>query len=117
MPDRFVLYKKHFVEQVKDKTAPRRRNRKQIEQILKDFEQSGIPAKEFCLIHQIHPSNFHKWKSRYKSKAPKKARSSSFASLDIIDPAPAFISSLFCEVKGIKIYQPVSATFLKELIK
>ena len=93
-----------------------RRNRQQITEILKSFEQSGIPAKEFCQIHQIHPSNFHKWKSRYKSKAPKKARSSSFASLSIIESSPA-PSCLFCEVKGIKIYQPVSATFLKELIR
>lgn len=100
-----------------NKPGRRRRNGQQIVQFRKDFEQSGVSAKEFCLIHQIHPNNFHKWKSRYKGKAAKNVKSSVFASVDIIDHSPASTSNFFCEVKGAKICQPVSASFLKELIR
>ena len=37
------------MEQINNKPGRQRRNGQQIVQILKDFEQSGISVKEFCL--------------------------------------------------------------------
>jgi transposase-like protein len=90
----------------------RRRNKEQILDLLRAFESSSLSVKEFCKTHNINAVNFHKWRSRYNLKAGGKKRISSFASVDIVSSR----SGLFAEVNGIRIYQPVSASFLKELL-
>lgn len=92
-----------------------RRNKQQIQDLLKEFEQSNLSAKDFCKKHQISRPNFHKWKSRYNSKRIFKNKNAGFATVEVVD-LPGALQSLFAEVKGIRIYQPVSASFLKELL-
>ena len=73
-----------------------------------------MSVKEFCSEHSIHPATFHKWQGRYKTDAKKQKKAlSGFAALKISEPPLS--SCLFAEVKGIKIYQPVAASYLKEL--
>ena len=86
-----------------------RRSAEEIIHLLTEFEKANVSVKEFCATHNISRASFHKWQSRYKSKEP----IAGFVPLQIASLiAPAV---LFAEVKGIKIYQPVTAAYLKEL--
>ena len=89
----------------------KRKTRDQIAEILRKFTESGSTVKQFCEDHQIAPVTFHKWQSRMKGKSLNKEIKAGFTQLQV---NPTF-DSLFAEVKGIRIYQQVSASFLKEL--
>lgn len=92
-----------------------RRNRKtpeQIADILNKFAESGSTVKQFCEDHQIVAGTFHKWQNRVKIKSSKKLVHAGFAQIQV-NP---LVNSLFAEVKGLRIYQPVSAAYLKELL-
>ena len=86
------------------------RGKPQIEQLLTEHVQSGQSARAFCAAHGIAVGTFYHWKEKYgKSKARKKA---GFATVEIV---PSTGNGLFAEVGAIKIYQAVSAAYLKEL--
>jgi hypothetical protein len=102
------------MDRMEQKPLRLRRNRRQIVELLEQFENAGVSVADFCKQHHISISNFHKWKSRYKSKPVAKNKTSVFTTLDILSSSSP--ASLFAEVKGIKIYQPVSASFLKDLL-
>jgi hypothetical protein len=90
-----------------------RRTSAEIKQLLEDFKLSGINANEFCKSIGITEGVFYKWRSRYGEKAPPKQNG--FVNLQT--PSTAGCEpGLFAEVKGIRIYQTVSAQFLKELL-
>lgn len=81
--------------------------------MLATYKSSGLTASEFCERNQIHRSNFYKWVSRrpkQKNNA-RKIRRSAFATVQV----SASESLLFAEVNGIRIYQAVAASYLKEL--
>jgi hypothetical protein len=89
-----------------------RRSKQQILDLLSVFENSNLTVQEFCSTHNINAGNFHKWTSRYKrNTGTEKFIAGGFAAMNIV----ASHSGLFAEVNGIRIYQPVSASFLKEL--
>ena len=92
-------------------TTRRRRNKQQIIDLLNVFESSNLSVKEFCKTHNLNAVNFHKWRSRYNRKPVSKKKTPGFATVDIVPSR----SGLFAEVNGIRIYQPVDASFLKEL--
>ena len=96
------------MEQLQSKRT--RRTSAEIKQLLEDFKQSGTDANEFCKVHGITEGVFYKWRSRYGEKAASKQNG--FVSLQ----APSNEHGLFAEVKGIRIYQAVSAAYLKELL-
>lgn len=112
--DRFVVFESFIMEQINTKTMRHRRSKQQIQDLLTEFEQSKTTAKDFCRQHNISAGNFYKWKSRYGGNAGKKT-SSGFTVVDVVD-SPSVLQGLFAEVKGIKIYQAVSASFLKALL-
>ena len=95
-------------------TQPARRTRKQIQQLLAEFSASDVSVKEFCAARAIKAACFRKWQTRYKDRATRKTRQPGFAEVKII---PTSMEALFAEVKGIRIYQPVAASYLKELNK
>jgi hypothetical protein len=100
------------MEQVIQSLARTRRTRQQISALLAKYKSSGLTVADFCEGQQIHKSNFYKWVSRYQEKKKsKKIQRSAFAKVQI---APSQ-SVLFAEVDGIRIYQPVAASYLKEL--
>lgn len=90
-----------------------RRTREQIENLLTEFSKTGETIKQFCQQHNISAGTFHKWQSRHKGKVLKKVNGSGFAAITV---APLSTGNLFAEVKGIRIYQPVSAAYIKELL-
>lgn len=111
----FAFHQHLFMEQINHSLPRKRRSKEQIQVLLTEFEKSKSTVRDFCRQHSINTANFHKWKSRYKSIPDSKKQHSGFARLNVVEP-PSLLPTLFAEVKGIKIYAPVTASFLKELI-
>jgi transposase-like protein len=89
----------------------KRRSQDEILELLQQFNNSGLTIKAFCTEQSLHPITFSKWRSRYKNNS----KSAAFATFQI-DDSISNHPALFAEIKGIRIYQPVSASFLKELL-
>jgi transposase-like protein len=99
-----------------DKTSSRR-SREQLRGLLTEFEkQPGMTVKAFCRLHQITEGSFYTARKRYRSSELLKQPSSpGFIAMG----APAFNqtgANLFAEVNGIRLFQAVSADYLKSLI-
>lgn len=105
------------MEQIANKPGRTRRNRQEILRLLDEFKKTDVSRKEFCLTHGISKASFHKWQSRYKNKTKVQTKPTGFADLQIISSSSHLHATLFAEVKGIKIFQPVAATYLKELLQ
>ena len=95
-----------------EQTKRPRRTAAQIKDLLALYELSGVTAKQFCQTHGINEGVFYKWRSRYAGNVT--AGQSSFITLQ--RSAASDAAALFAEVKGIKLYQTVTASYLKELI-
>jgi transposase-like protein len=96
-----------------EQTKRIRRTSAEIKNLLETFSQSGIAARDFCLLHSISEASFYKWRSRYATASA--AKESNFVLLEETSGLQN-AALLFAEVKGIKIYQGVTASYLKELI-
>ncbi len=94
------------------KTRPRR-TQQQISDLLSEYDKAGCTVKEFCQLKGISQGNFHKWKSRRKETGLRKRGPSGFAKVVVGSSSSDY---LFAEVNGIRFYQSVSASYLKELI-
>ena len=105
-----------MVELRNDKPVRSRRTTAEIVRLLDEFYKSGRRAGEFCKVHGLHPANFHKSRSRHKDKVIQHKKPSGFAPVKVQPVSTPASSSLFAEIKGLKFYQPVSASYLKELI-
>jgi len=66
-------------------------------------------------MHSISNATFHKWQNKYRNKTVEGIGPTGFAHLQISSSSANTDASLFAEVKGIRIYQPVAASYLKEL--
>lgn len=81
--------------------------------LLQAHQQSGLSIQAFCVERNIATGNFHRWKKQYSQEAIASQPSvAGFSSLQI-DQSTSGV--LFAEVKGVKLYQPVSVAYLKEL--
>lgn len=99
------------MESTANKKAKVFRSKQEIERLLQDWKKSGQSVKAFCTSLQISDGTFYHWKEKYlKSRTSPKA---GFAPVEIVSSGG---NSLFAEVGSIKIYQPVSAAYLKELL-
>ena len=97
-----------MMEEKKEKAARKLRGQTAIVKLLQEQSQSGQSIKSFCVAHGIAEGTFHNWKHRYGGEVDSFP---GFAPVQII-PEPG----LFAIIGGIKIYQPVSAAYLKELL-
>jgi hypothetical protein len=93
------------------KTSKVFRGKQEIERLLIEHAQSGLSVKAFCASHHISYGTFYHWKEKF-SKGSSKEKVG-FAPIEIV---PSASNGLFAEVGRIKIYQPVSAAYLKELL-
>jgi hypothetical protein len=92
------------------------RNYQEISLLLEEFKTSGICTQEFCDKHGIPKGTFYTWKKRFKKKVAK-ASSSGFVKVSVSKALPGGSGPvLFAEVKGIRLYQEVSPSFLKALL-
>ena len=97
------------------KSSGVQRSKKEIILLLEECRKSGMSVKEFAKTKGIHEATYYNWRNKYLGKRGKEKRAG-FAKLKI-NPTPATHTSvLFAEVRGIKIYQPVAAAYLKELM-
>lgn len=88
------------------------RNYQEINQLLQEFDNtSDISVKEFCEMQGIRPATYYNWRKRTRPVAAANSqRSAGFIKL-----VPSAGGTLFAEVNGIRLYQPVSADYLKSL--
>ena len=91
----------------------RRRSAAEIKQLLQDFSHSGLTAMEFSQSIDMTEGAFQKLRLRHGEKRTVEQRG--FVNLHPVSN-PGNESGLFAEVKGIRIYQAVSALYLKELL-
>ncbi len=94
-----------------DRAKRSRRTAKEIRRLLELFDTSGLNAKQFCITNAISETVFYKWCGRYRAMEEK----NEFIPLEVSTATPTE-GALFAEVSGIRIYQAVSASFLKELL-
>lgn len=100
------------------KTSTKRyRSREEILRLLDKLERSeGVTVKEFCRMHDISEATYYNWRIRYRSKSTKEQKSAGF--IEIIPSAASAApvsAAIFAEVRGIRLYQRVSADYLKTL--
>jgi hypothetical protein len=88
------------------------RSRQEIELLLMEHAQSGQSVKAFCAGLPIAEGTFYHWKKKF-SKGSGTIGKAGFAPIEFV---PSACNTLFAEVGDIKIYQPVSAAYLKELL-
>jgi hypothetical protein len=88
------------------------RSKQEIELLLAEHAQSGQSVRVFCAGLHIAEGTFYHWKKKF-SKDTNATGKAGFAPIEIV---PSAVNGLFAEVRSIKIYQPVSAAYLKELL-
>jgi len=95
----------------------RYRSRKEILELLDKLNQSeGTTVKEFCKEHNINKATYYNWRTRYRGNITKEQKSARFIEIvSTLSSATTVSAALFAEVKGIRLYQPVSAEYLKTL--
>lgn len=98
------------MEPLSDKKARSFRRKQEILQLLEKYDQSGQSIKSFCASHNIANGTFHNWKHKYKNDVKGVP---GFVPVQVV-PSPS--AGLFAEIGVIKIYQPVSAAYLKDLL-
>lgn len=92
------------------------RGKETILAILNDYKKSNLSVKAFCEANDIASASFHNWKKKYSTSCANGAAQPGFMALRVTPPAPVAGPGLFAEVNSIKIYQPVTAAYLKELL-
>ncbi len=92
------------------------RGKEAIVNILNEYKKSNLSVKGFCIENNIASASFHNWKKKYSNGRTKRVAQPGFATLRVSPSAPVAGPGLFAEVNIIKIYQPVSAAYLKELL-
>jgi Transposase len=104
------------MEVVETKPPGVQRSKEEIISLLEECRKSKISVKEFARAKGIHEATYYNWRNKYGGKQRKQKVLSGFATLKINSSTAGHAVVLFAEVKGIKIYQPVSAAYLKELL-
>jgi transposase-like protein len=90
----------------------RRRSGEEIKDILLRYRSSGLTTATFCRQQHLNLGTFHTWKKRYRENGLSAEGVNGFLKVRVSDPLPG----LFAEVAGIRLYQPVSADYLKSLL-
>ena len=102
------------METVTEKKVRVSRSQEQIISLLEAYSKSNLRVKDFCAANNIIPGTFHNWKKKYGGHYKKINEPAGFASLQIQSSFAGI--ALFAEVNGIRIYQPVTPAYLKELL-
>ncbi len=92
------------------------RGEENILSLLDEYKKSGLSIKAFCSEKDIASATFHNWKKKYGRRSPKPGKPAGFAALQITTTPAVAEPALFASVKEIKLYQWVTAAYLKELL-
>ena len=104
------------MEQAKTTTTIHRRNKSQMLELLGEFgKDHGLSVKDYCALHQITEGAFYAARKRHRAKRKTKQKPSGFIAISQpLSKEPS--AALFAEVNGIRLYQAVSADYLKALM-
>lgn len=91
----------------------RRRTSQEIQLILQQYRESGATAASFCQQHGLNEGTLHTWRKRYRVAVESAKPTGSFVKVQVND---TMLPALFAEVRGIRLYQPVSPAFLISLL-
>ncbi len=100
----------------KQKARRLRRTRSEMESLLKKFERSkGASVKEFCRRHELGEGAFYNFRKKYRQQLPMAGGPEQFIAIESAVRPEGQAERLFAEVNGIRLYQPVTAEYLKSL--
>ena len=104
------------MENSEQRSARPRCSRQEMVSLLKAYEKTnGITVKEFCRQHRIGEGTFYNFRKRCQQVKSKPARTTGFIAIAPSTTREQYTDRLFAEVNGIKLYQPVTAEYLKSL--
>jgi hypothetical protein len=84
---------------------------------MEEFDHAGnISIKEFAEMHQVSEATFYNWQKKYRAKGSVNEGPKGFIPISIATEAPGQEGRLFAEFRGIKFYQWVAPSYLKELL-
>jgi transposase-like protein len=93
------------------------RSEQEIFDAMEEFERAGnISIKEFAEMHQVSEATFYNWQKRYRAKGTAKDEPKGFIPVSIEVDASGQEGAVFAEYRGIKFYQWVEPSYLKELL-
>ncbi|HVI44813.1 MAG TPA: transposase [Chitinophaga sp.] len=90
-----------------DAKRRKRRSKKEIHRILQEYEGCNQSIEDYCKKQNIPSNTFYNWRKKYGTGAL-----GGFTKVLVTVPSQG---NLFAEVGKIRLYQPVSAAYLKEL--
>jgi hypothetical protein len=105
-----------------NKTKPPRRRVRTEQEIFALMEKlesgPGIKISAFCKQQHISGATFYNWQKLYRNHKKAKSSPKGFLPVTILRDVPVTsnTAALFAEVKGIRLYQSVSADYLKSLL-
>ncbi|PUZ26647.1 hypothetical protein GA0116948_102180 [Chitinophaga costaii] len=80
--------------------------------------KSTMTVKAFCQQHGLKQGVFYYWQKKYHLERNELGSQGGFIELRVEYPRPVGTSQgLFAEVRGIKLYQAITASYLNELLK
>lgn len=84
--------------------------------LIVQWEQSGLPKKEFCVNHEVANATFHYWFKKYKNQDA--VMSPAFIPMHVEESSytHAFAELILGDGKKIIFYNSVDASFLKALL-
>ena len=77
---------------------------------------SGMIISDYCRANQISEGSFYYWLKKMKNTGPAPFPPSTILPVKIIDAPNVPASSVFAEVRGITLFQPVPAEYLLTLL-
>jgi hypothetical protein len=93
------------------------RSEQEIFEAIEEFERAGnISIKEFAEMHQVSEATFYNWQKRHRAKGAAKNEPQGFIPVSISTDPVGQERALFAEYRGIKFFQRVEPSYLKELL-
>ena len=84
--------------------------------LIAQWEQSGLPKKEFCVRQQVANATFHYWFKKYKNKDTMVSPAFIPVRVKASTPAHPFAELVLVDGKKVIFYNSVEASFLKVLL-
>jgi len=96
--------------------APRiNRTSEDMYNLVAGYKTSNLTVKEYCERNDLAPGTYYYWQKKYLAKTEASSSTQSGFTLLHVQDTPQQ-QDLFAEVKGIKLYREVPASYLKELL-
>ncbi|SFW84997.1 IS66 family insertion sequence element accessory protein TnpA [Chitinophaga sancti] len=97
------------------KTIKSRLTPAQIRPLIENFERQDHSIKDFCQRYGISEVTFYNWRKKYGIK-PNIDNAGFIEIIPAVASCEPITEKLFAQVRGINIYHPVSAEYLKSLL-